>query len=174
MSNSVDILIACAGFVVFFLYASLFEYAFHRWVMHRPWRVLPSPYKTHTLLHHEVFYGEESFQGRRTQDRDRILFEWWQGPFIIGAHAPAIWGLQLLTGLPLFGGGIVAMAVYYVLYEYLHFYIHRPAGRWIERTRAFRYLAARHRHHHRLWRTNFNVVFPLGDLAFGTFRPVTF
>ncbi|MBI2462605.1 MAG: hypothetical protein HYV61_14140 [Candidatus Rokubacteria bacterium] len=27
--------------------------------------------------------------------------------------------------------------------------------------------------HHRRWRTNFNVVLPLGDLAFGTFRPST-
>ena len=173
MSSLVEILGACAGLAVFFLYANLFEYAFHRWVMHRPWRVLSSPYETHTLLHHEVFYGDETFKARRKEDRDRILFEWWQGPLMIGAHAPAIWGLQFLTGLPLFWGGIVAMAAYYILYECLHFCIHCPAGRWIERVRVFQYLAAHHRLHHGLWRTNFNVVFPFGDLVFGTLRPVT-
>lgn len=51
--------------------------------------------------------------------------------------------------------------------------MHTPAGRWIERTRVFWYLDAHHRLHHRLWCMNFNVVLPIGDMAFGTFRPTT-
>ncbi len=172
MSSLVEALSACAGFGFFFLYTSLFEYAFHRWILHRPWRVLLHPYEIHTFLHHEVFCGDETFHVQREEDRGSILFEWWQGPLIVAAHAPAIWGLELLSGLPLFWGGIAALAVYYGLYEYLHWCMHCPAGRWIERTRVFRYLNAHHRLHHGLWRTNFNVVFPLGDLVFGTFRSV--
>ena len=171
MSNSLGVLGACTGFAFFFLYANLFEYAFHRWILHRPWRWLSQPYRVHALLHHEIFRGDASFCVQREQDRNAILFEWWQGPLIVGAHAPAIWGLQVATGVPILWGGVTALAVYYGLYEYLHFCMHCPTERWIERTRVFRYLNAHHRLHHGRWRTNFNVLFPLGDLVFGTFRP---
>jgi hypothetical protein len=35
MSNQLATVSAGIGFVVVFLYANLFEYAFHRWLMHR-------------------------------------------------------------------------------------------------------------------------------------------
>ncbi len=66
---------------------------------------------------------------------------------------------------------MAALLAYYGLYESLHWCMHNPAGRWIERTRLFRFLDAHHRLRHRVWRINFNVVLPLGDLGFGTFRP---
>jgi len=169
----VAVLGAAGGFVLFFLYASLFEYALHRWVMHRPWRALPYPYQVHTLLHHRIFHGDEAYRVRHPEDRDLILFQWWQAPLLLAVHAPLAWGLERASGLPVFWAGMVALAVYYGLYEYLHFCMHAPAGRWIERTRWFQALDARHALHHRRWRTNFNVVLPLGDLAFGTLRPAT-
>lgn len=162
---------AWGGFALCLLYAGLFEYAFHRWLLHRPSRVLRSPYEVHTLLHHRVFRGDAAYHVRRPEDRDLILFEWWQGPLLLAVHVPAVWGLQAASGFPLFWGGMTALAVYYGLYEYLHWCMHNPAGRWIERTRVFRYLDAHHRLHHRLWRMNFNVVLPIGDLMFGTLRP---
>lgn len=160
------------GFVLGFLYAGLFEYVFHRWGMHRPSRLLAYPYEMHTLVHHEVFCGEDRYTVRRPEDRDLILFHWWQAPVLLAAHAPAAWGLQVASGLPVFWGAMAALAVYYGLYEYLHWCMHNPAGRWIERTRVFRALDARHRLHHRRWRVNFNVLLPIGDLVFGTFHPV--
>jgi hypothetical protein len=158
-----------AGFALLFVYASFFEYAFHRWIMHRRWRLFTHTYQMHTLLHHRVFHGDATYQVH--QSEDRILFEWWQGPLLLAVHAPGVWGLELASGLPVFWGGMAAMAVYYGLYEYVHWCVHCPAGRWIEGKRVFQYLSAHHRLHHRLWRTNFNVVLPLGDLVFGTLRP---
>ncbi len=171
MSNLAATLSACAGFTLFFLYAGLFEYVFHRWVLHRRWRLIPHPYQVHTSLHHRVFRGDAADQVRREENGDRILFEWWQGPLLLAIHVPAVWGLQVAGGLPVFWGGMTALAVYYGLYEYLHWCMHTPAGRWIERTRVFGHLDALHRLHHQLWRMNFNVVLPIGDLLFGTFRP---
>lgn len=161
---------ACAGFALCFLYASLFEYIFHRWLMHRPWRMLPLPYRMHALLHHQVFRGDVTYHVQREEDRDLILFEWWQAPLLLAVHAPAVWGLQMATGVPLFWGGMTALAVYYGIYEYLHWCMHNPVGRWIGGTRLFQYLDANHRLHHRLWRVNFNVVLPLADVMFGTLR----
>jgi len=171
VSHLVSTLSACVGFVLFFLYAGLFEYALHRWLMHRPSRVLPYPYKVHELLHHQVFGGGATYHVQREEDTNLILFQWWQTLLLLASHVPLAWGLQVASGFPVFWGGMSALAVYYALYEYLHWCMHNPTGRWIELTRVFQYLDAHHRLHHRLWRTNFNVVLPIGDLVFGTFRP---
>ncbi len=161
---------ACAGFVFFFLYAGLFEYAFHRWVLHHPWGLLSYPYQVHAHLHHRVFHGDATYHVQHEEDRGLILFEWWQGPLLLAVHAPVVLGLQVASGVPVFWGGMTAFAVYYGIYEYLHWCMHNPAGRWVERTRAFQFLDAHHRLHHGRWRTNFNVVLPIGDVMFGTFR----
>lgn len=172
--SPVAVLGACVGFVLLFLYAGLFEYALHRWMMHRRSRVLPYSYEMHTLLHHRVFGGDATYHVQREEDRDLILFHWWQAPLLLAVHVPPVWGLQVASGLPVLGGGMAALAVYYGLYEYLHWCMHNPAGRWVEWTRVFRYLDARHHLHHGLWGINFNVVLPVGDLVFGTFRPARF
>jgi hypothetical protein len=171
MLNLAAVLGACAGFVLFVLYSSLFEYAYHRWLLHRHWRVLPHPYRIHVLIHHRTFGGDATYHVRHGEDRDSILFQWWQVLVLLGGNAPVVWGVQLATGIPVFWGGMIALAAYYGVYEHAHWCMHNPAGWWIERTRLFRFLSANHRDHHRLWQINFNVVLPLGDLVFGTFRP---
>lgn len=167
----VPVLSLLAGFVLFFLYAGVFEYVFHRWILHRPWTILSRPYQVHALLHHRVFSGDATYHVQREDDKDLILFEWWQAPLLLAVHAPLVWGFEAASGVAIFWGGMAALAVYYSLYEYLHWSMHNPTGRWIERARPFRYLDAHHRLHHRIWRANFNVVLPIGDLIFRTYRP---
>jgi len=89
---------------------------------------------------------------------------------IVGLHAPVLWRVQAASGWPFFWPGLVALASYYGLYEYLHWCMHNPVGRRIERTGIFRYLDANHRLHHACWRLNFNVVCPLADIVLGTYR----
>jgi hypothetical protein len=168
--NPVTLLGAGAGFVLGLLYANPFEYGFHRWVLHRRSGLLRHPYQMHALLHHRVFQGDATYHVQHEGDRDLILFEWWQGLLMLAARAPAVWGLQAISGVPVFWGGMTALAVYYALYEYLHWCMHNPAGRWVEHRSAFRVLDAHHRLHHRLWRVNFNVVLPIADMVFGTFE----
>jgi sterol desaturase/sphingolipid hydroxylase (fatty acid hydroxylase superfamily) len=52
----------------------------------------------------------------------------------------------------------------------MHYVMHVPRDRWIERTRVFRFLNEHHRLHHKDHNTNLNVVFPLADLLFRTLR----
>jgi hypothetical protein len=46
-------------------------------------------------------------------------------------------GIQIASGFPVCWSGMTALAIYYGLYEYLHWCMHTPAGRWIERTACF-------------------------------------
>jgi hypothetical protein len=139
------------GFTVFALYAGLFEYVFHRWVLHRPSCALAFPYRMHTAVHHHVFGAGKTYQVQRPEDHGLILFEWWQPVLLLAGHAPLVWGLQVATGLLVFGGAMAALAGYYGLYEYGHWCMHNPGGRLIERTRVFRFLDAHHRLHHEVW-----------------------
>jgi sterol desaturase/sphingolipid hydroxylase (fatty acid hydroxylase superfamily) len=82
--------------------------------------------------------------------------------------------VRVAGGWPVFWPRLAALTLYYGLYEYLHWCMHKPTGRRIERTRIFRYLDANHRLHHARWRFNFNVVCPLADIVLGTYRPQMF
>jgi hypothetical protein len=165
--------IAGIGFVVVLLYANIFEYAFHRWLMHRAHRHVSQPYETHVRLHHRIFRGDERYHVRSPEHRSFILFEWWEAPVILGLHAPVLWWVQVAGGWPVLWPGLAALALYYGTYEYLHWCMHSPGSRLIERTLIFRYLDANHRLHHGRWRFNFNVVCPLADIVLGTYRPAS-
>jgi hypothetical protein len=68
----------------------------------------------------------------------------------------------------IFFGGMAALGLYYFLYEYLHFCMHVPKGRWLEKSAWFSWLDAHHHQHHERHFKNLNVVLPLADLLFGT------
>ena len=75
---------------------------------------------------------------------------WWLG------H----WGLVAGAGL--------ACAGYYGTYEYIHWCMHLPRKRNVERSGIFFRLNGHHLLHHRYIDKNFNVVLPLADLFLGT------
>jgi hypothetical protein len=168
VSGLAPLLSAAGVFVAVFVYAGLFEYAYHRWVLHRPSRMLPYPFQVHVLLHHRVFQGDMRYHVHDENDRNLILFQWWQVSLLLAGHAVVTWPVQMASGLPVFWSGMAALVAYYAVYEYLHWCMHNPAQRVVERTRMFRYLDTRHRLHHTEWRVNFNVVLPIGDLLFRT------
>lgn len=64
------------------------------------------------------------------------------------------------------------MVTDYVLYEWLHWCMHVPQGRWIERTWVFQWLNAHHHYHHLYPFKNLNVVLPLADWVMGTLIPL--
>ena len=65
-------------------------------------------------------------------------------------------------------GGAVACSAYYATYEYIHWCMHLPRKRFVERSGIFFRLNGHHLLHHRYMGKNFNVVFPLADLLLGT------
>jgi hypothetical protein len=166
MFNFSGILISVVVLAVALMYANFFEYALHRWLMHR----LHGFVKREHMLHHDIFRGDHRYHVSRSEDRDFILFEWWQGPVIVASHFPALWTIGVFTGWPVVWPGSIALAAYFAAYEYLHWCMHNPRNRAVERTALFRYLDRNHQLHHGKPRINFNVVFPLGDLLFGTLQ----
>ncbi|HEX9445166.1 MAG TPA: fatty acid hydroxylase [Candidatus Binatia bacterium] len=154
------------GFGSLFLYASFFEWVLHRFLMHQP--LWSYPFRSHALLHHGIFRSGPSYFLLPGQEQKNLTFAWWNAPLIIGLHAPALFLIQYLFEINIFFGGMAALGLYYFLYEYLHFCMHVPKGRWLERTAWFAWLDAHHHQHHQRHFNNLNVVLPLADLVFGT------
>jgi sterol desaturase/sphingolipid hydroxylase (fatty acid hydroxylase superfamily) len=102
---------------------------------------------------------------------------WWNAPVIWLLHVGPVLGMQWLIGLPIAWGTFVALIAYYAAYEYMHWCMHIPRKRNIERSGIFFRLNGHHLLHHRYMGKNFNVVLPLADTVFGTLllrSPVSF
>jgi sterol desaturase/sphingolipid hydroxylase (fatty acid hydroxylase superfamily) len=81
-------------------------------------------------------------------------------PFMLAAWFIGTWGVVL--------GALLACGSYYGAYEYMHWCMHLPKKRDIERSGIFFRLNGHHLLHHRYMHKNFNVVLPLADLCLGT------
>jgi sterol desaturase/sphingolipid hydroxylase (fatty acid hydroxylase superfamily) len=94
---------------------------------------------------------------------------WWNGPVLILLFAlPSLLPSALLGRWSVSAGALCATAMYYVLYEYIHWCMHLPKSRRLEQSALFRRLNGHHLLHHRYMHKNFNVVMPLADLVMGT------
>ena len=157
------------GFVFGIAFASIFEWTLHRCVMHRRIAVFHYPFERHALVHHRVFKADETYHLLRDQDRQTVPMAWWNGPaLIIIAQIPFILVAFFIGGIPLVCGSFLASALYYAAYEYLHWCMHIPGKRPVEKSGIFFRLNGHHLLHHRYMNRNFNVVLPLADLLFGT------
>ncbi len=161
-------------FLIFFavgvVYSSLFEWILHRYVMHAPVGKFRYAYEAHALTHHGTFRADSSYHLQREPDRHTIHMAWWNGPVLVAIASSPFWVVWLwLYGsiaAPL--GVTAALACYYAAYEYLHWCMHLPRGRWFERTAFFRYINGHHLVHHHRPEWNLNVVLPIADILLGT------
>lgn len=158
-----------ASFAVGVVWGSLFEWTLHRFVMHRPIKGFTYPFRAHAQVHHRVFRADHTYHLIHEKDKQTIPMAWWNGPVIVllcslpfvgGAWLSGLWGLAV--------GGPLACALYFAAYEYLHWCMHLPRRRHIERSGIFFRLNGHHLLHHRYMHKNFNVVLPLADLLLGT------
>lgn len=157
------------GFVAAVVFASFFEWTLHRYVMHRPIKGFTYPFRAHALVHHHVFRADHTYHLIDEKDKWTIPMAWWNGPvivllcsvpFVLLAWALGHWGIAV--GAPL------ACGSYFAAYEYMHWCMHLPRKRNIERSGIFFRLNGHHILHHRYMHKNFNVVLPLADLLLGT------
>ncbi len=158
---------------LFFVFANLLEWSFHKGPMHRPVgpRIL---YQNHTLIHHRAFHpGTMPINNAR--ELGLILMPWYTMLLLFTLASPiAILGAWV-RGPGLGGVFFLSACVYFLMYEGQHALYHMPqsvlraAG--LAGNRVFVALLKHHRHHHRLDRmshVNFNVTFPLMDTVMGT------
>ena len=159
------------AFAAWFVYGSFFEWAFHKYLFHSP-KIIRATFEAHDQTHHRLYGGDETYDLPSPEDPGgrHIMMDWFALPLFVGFHLPLFFLVQWLTGIPSVWGGAAAVTVYYLGYESLHFVMHVPRDRWIERTRAFKFLNNHHRLHHRDDATNLNVLVPLADVVLRTLR----
>src|SRR5205814_6482138 len=103
------------------------------------------------------------------QKKNLVTMAWWNGPVLVLLNAPFPLTVAWLTGSWwVLAGAVPAFACYYGAYEYLHWCMHVPRGRWFQRTRVFRWIDRHHRIHHLVPSRNLNVVLPIADFILRT------
>lgn len=161
--------------VVAIVQASFFEWAFHRYWLHRPW--MPEDcFRSHTMVHHQLCKYEDTFHVVEEEQEEALHFQWWGGPVLVLINmipwALPAWGLSVagvalpyVAFLVAFG---VTVGLYYVGYEGFHYLMHKPSIPAIENSRFFRFLKKHHALHHVYMDKNLNVLLPLADFCLGS------
>lgn len=158
---------------VFWIVANFFEWATHKYPMHRPLRPRMM-YRNHALVHHGAFDGDDQ-EIRDITELSVVMMPWYTLVIIFVGASP-IAALAALVGGPGLAGVFLVSAVgYFLLYETIHTLHHLPRAvlsrTWWGRSRLLARLRAHHHHHHQMRnmaRVNFNVTFPLADRTLGT------
>ncbi|MCA9648258.1 MAG: sterol desaturase family protein [Myxococcales bacterium] len=159
----------------FWLVANVFEWATHRYPMHRPLfpRVL---YLKHAIAHHRAFAGEHQ-EIRARHELSAVMMPWYTLIIIFVGASPIAVAVGLAGGPALAGVFLVSAVAYFLVYELIHTLHHLPGvvlrRSWLGRRRGVAALRAHHHLHHQLARmneVNFNVTFPLADRLLGTYE----
>lgn len=135
--------------------------------MHQP-RFPREAFRGHTIVHHGLYRGDESFFLEEGAHPAHILLKPYALPAIIAVHLPVVWAIERYLWAHTAVGAITACIAYFIVYEYVHWNIHIPRGHFIERFRWFHFLRTHHKLHHRYYQKNFCVLFPLADWLLGT------
>lgn len=157
------------GFLSGVTFASLFEWVLHRYFMHRPTAGFRYPFERHALVHHRIFKADHTYHLIHEHDKETVPMAWWNGPVLVALTLVPFLILALMVQKwGILCGAAVASAGYYAAYEYMHWCMHLPRKRQLERSGIFFRLNGHHLLHHRYMHKNFNVVLPLADLCLGT------
>ncbi len=166
--------VAITAFVIVH-YASIVEKWLHKNVMHKPILGFKYPFKAHALVHHQAFKADKTYHlvDETVQDKWTIPMAWWNGPVLvlIGSIPTLLIWLFLPTWelrFWMYGTTVAVIGAYYGTYEYIHWCMHLPRKRNIERSGLFFRLNGHHLLHHRYMNKNFNVVYPFADWISGT------
>lgn len=155
-----------------FLLCNLFEWALHRYVMHRPSQnpIGRAVYNRHTLQHHQFFTDVEM---RFADQRDyRVTF--------FPSYALATFTLISIPGAIVLGWlfnanvgwlFISTTTSIYLIYEFMHFCCHVEENAFVRNMPFINTIRRHHTAHHDqsiMMERNMNLTFPIMDWAFGT------
>lgn len=158
-----------ASFSVGVVTASFFEWTLHRYLMHRPFGKFDYAFRAHAQVHHNTFKADHTYHLINEQDKETIPMAWWNGPVLILCNMLPVLPVAYWIGhWAVAVGALAAFVLYYCAYEYMHWCMHLPKARKVEKFWIFYRLNGHHLLHHRYMHKNFNVVLPLADLVLGT------
>jgi hypothetical protein len=142
-----------AGLIIGLLWGNAFEYAYHRWLLHRPRSAFG---KGHLEHHMNVGTPEEpehvSLGGRPYHIA--VLF---------AANGVVVVGIDLLLGLRLAPGIFLGWTTYLIAAEEIHWRIHMDG--WLPP--GLRFARAYHMSHHDVPSARYNVFLPVFDVLMG-------
>jgi hypothetical protein len=159
------------GFGAAFFLNSFVEWAVHRFIMHKPSKLIPYGY-LHTTSHHRIFGADETYHVVNPQMMEHGTAFTWKEFVLFPLLCLALYApVEFLTGKPTTVGALAAVFCGLISFNFLHYRFHVPSDSWFQRTWLFQYLKEHHRRHHEDMKKNFNVsFFPLADWLLGTLK----
>jgi hypothetical protein len=153
-------------------FLSLLEWVFHRYFMHRKTRVtalsrfLESTHYRHAVLHHRTYYRQFDYEpdadGRFISiDPDFVFTLILAVPFV---------SLLYQCSRTLAVVFAVVLLLHHLVWMAAHRQMHVPRRAFFRTWYPYLWLARNHWMHHRYRNVNYNLVFPLADVLFGTYR----
>ncbi len=155
--------LACA----YILY-SFVEYSVHRWAMHRMRiaKALRSSFLRVLCYNHMALHHKRDYRHETDEKDDRLSHISIAGIFAGAPVAALMYWIDPFT----LGVTIVFGMFYSVFWWIVHTEMHRDKGTFFSKNAVFRYLEYRHQLHHEFPGTNYNVVLPLFDWVFRTYK----
>ncbi|MEM7190162.1 MAG: sterol desaturase family protein [Pseudomonadota bacterium] len=152
--------------------ANFFEWAIHRFVMHRPQKIkaLRAIYTRHTLMHHQFFTDDEMrFAGAHDW---RVTFF---PPYALVTFICMSVPIALVTGF-IFTANVgwlimTTTTSMYLIYEFMHFCCHVNENWFVRNMPMVNTIRRHHEAHHNqslMMERNMNLTFPIMDWLFGT------
>lgn len=150
-ANPLNLLIS---FVVGFLWANFFEYAYHRYLLHLPGTALARKH----LEHHMTVGAPTEAENVNLGSAPRWV------ALLFAINGVPVVVVDLLLGFRSAPGMLVAFTIYFIVTEELHWRIHlgEPLPPGLRTTRIY------HLSHHARPDARFNIFLPLWDLLLRT------
>lgn len=157
---------------VTFLVCNIFEWALHKYIMHRPIRFpgARAIYQRHTLQHHQ-FFTEEEMRFADQHDWRVTFFPPYALIVFILMSIPGVLVLQWLVSANVGWLFICTTTGMYLLYEFMHFCCHVEDNAFVRYVPFVNTLRRHHTAHHSqsiMMERNMNLTFPIADWLFGT------
>jgi len=147
------------GLVIGLLWGNAFEYAYHRWLLHRPRSCFGRGHLEHHMNVGTPDEAEHVSLGRSP----------WHIALLFASNGIFVVAADLWLGLRITPGIFVGWTAYLIAAEEIHWRIHMNG--WLPP--GLRFARAYHMNHHDIPNTRYNVFLPIFDLMFGNsgFQP---
>lgn len=154
--------------------ANLFEWALHRYVMHRPIKgyggIFYAIYTRHTLSHHQFFTNHEPSVDN-TRDFRIVFFPPYAFATLLALTLPLAAVLALVDLHNMAWLVMATAAGVYLNYEFFHYCCHVKNDAIVRHIPFINTIRRHHIAHHDvrlMMRKNFNLTYPFADWLFGT------
>lgn len=149
----------------------LFEWCAHKYILHTKQSHLEQIYQLHELAHH-IIYTDKKMEIKDKRELYFVMMPPYAIMLVFCLVAPLVFFIGLVFSTNVAALLMITSMVFFLLYEWLHFFYHLPSDSIIGKNKIIRFLRETHKTHHnpRLMKhCNFNVTVPIFDWILGTY-----